>query len=44
MASDSSGGFRQGISHFFTAPQEMQPRGWKEEQTNNMDLGQFQAQ
>ena len=42
LASDSSRGFRRGISHFFTAT-KLQPREWKEEQTNNMDLGQFKA-
>ena len=44
MASDSSSGFRRGISHFFTATKGIQLREWKEEQTNNMNLGQFQAQ
>ena len=33
-----------GVFHIFLRPHKTQPRGWKEEQTNNMDLGQFQAQ
>ena len=33
-----------GVFHISLRPQKIQPRGWKEEKTNNMDLGQFQAQ
>ena len=41
MASDSSSGFRRGISHFFTAT-KVQPREWKEEsKRTNTDLGQL---
>ena len=41
MASDSSSGFRRGISHFFTATKNTTK---VEGQKNNMDLGQLQAQ
>ena len=43
LASDSSSGFRQGISYFFTATKKYNRMG-EEEQTNNMDLSQLQAQ
>ena len=33
-----------GVFHISLRPQKIQPRGWKEEQMNNMDLGQFQVQ
>ena len=38
-----SSGFRQGISYFFTATKNTTERVGEEEQTINMDLGQFQA-
>ena len=44
MASDSSSGFRRGISHFFTATKNTTERVGEKEQTNNMDVGQLQAQ
>ena len=46
MASDSSGRFRRGISHFFTATKNTIERveEKKNKQTNKMDLVQFQAQ
>ena len=31
------------VFHISLRPQKLQPWGWKEEQTNNMDLGQFQV-
>ena len=36
--------FQPGIFHISQRPHKIQPSGWKEEQTNNMDLGQLQAQ
>ena len=33
-----------GVFHISLRPQKIQPKRWKDEQTNNMDLGQLQAQ
>ena len=44
LANNSSSAFCRGISHFFTATKNATDRVGEKEQTNNMDLGQLQAQ